>query len=229
MFQIDKYHLKSSQLFNALTDKELKALKEKQLIKDYAKGEIIFKEKSNPKGIYFVLKGKVKIFQTNQEAKQSIVYIYKKNDVFGYRPILAGEQHPVGAMALEKAEVAYIPKEHFLLLLDQSNILAQNLVLLLAEEFSVWVNRMTIFSQCSVKERMALTLLILEKVFQTDLKQKKTVINFNRDDFAAYVGTAKENLVRTLRVFKDEKLISTKGSKIIILNRVKLEEMIKHI
>ena len=229
MFSIDKIYLRSSQLFNNLSDKENKYLKEKQIFKSYAKGELIFKERSNPKGIYMVTKGRVKIFQTNQEAKQSIINIYGRGDVFGYRPILASELNPVGAMAMEKVEIMFIQKDVFSKLLERSNQLAQNLLMLLSREFSVWVNRMSVFPQCSVKERMIITLLLLEKVYGGDLKGKRTVININRDDFSAYVGTAKENLVRILRYFKDEKIIETKGSKIIILKRNVLEDMIKNL
>ncbi len=78
---------------------------------------------------------------------------------------------------------------------------------------------MTIFSQYAVKERAALSLLILNKVYQrTDEEGAKTVqISINRDDFAGFVGTAKETLVRMLRTFKDDGIIVSKGTKIKIL------------
>jgi len=55
---------------------------------------------------------------------------------------------------------------------------------------------------------------------------KYVVISINRDDFAGFVGTAKETLVRMLRNFKDEKIITTKGTKIIILRPRQLLHMI---
>ena len=76
---------------------------------------------------------------------------------------------------------------------------------------------MTVFSQYAVKERVALSLLILNKVYQNgEDKSKSVAITLNRDDFAGFVGTAKETLVRMLRTFKDDKIITTKGTKIIV-------------
>lgn len=215
---IDNYHLKSSSLFDFLTEEESRLVKGRLARKEYSQGEYIFKEKSFSRGVYIVRKGKVKIFQMNNEGKQSIVYIYKKGDYFGYRPILANEPHPVSAVAMDNTVISFISRELFLSLLDKSSTLANELLLTLSKEFSVWINKMTVFSQYGVKERVALSLLILNKVYQRDEDKSKSIaISINRDDFAGFVGTAKETLVRMLRIFKDEKIITTKGTKIIIL------------
>jgi CRP-like cAMP-binding protein len=77
---------------------------------------------------------------------------------------------------------------------------------------------MTVFSQYGVKERVALSLLILSRIYGKEVDDmKSTTIRLNRDDFAGFVGTAKETLVRMLRIFKNEKIISAKGTQIFIL------------
>ncbi len=216
--KIENYHLKSSSLFDFLSNDEVKVVKSKMIRKEFLKGEYLFKEKSFSKGIYIVRKGKVKIFQMNNEGKQSIVYIYKKGDYFGYRPILANEPHPVSAVAMDNTVISFIPREFFLSLIGKSTTLATELLHTLSKEFSVWINKMTVFSQYGVKERVALSLLILNKVYQQqEEKSKPVLIAINREDFAGFVGTAKETLVRMLRTFKDEGIIMTKGTKIIIL------------
>jgi CRP-like cAMP-binding protein len=217
-FNIENYHLKSSSFFDFLSNDETHLIKSRLTRKEYIKGEYLFKEKSFSKGIYIIEKGKVKIFQTNGEGKQSIVYIYKKGDFFGYRPILANEPHPVSAAAIDNTVVYFISKELFLTLLTKSSPLAKKLLVNLSKEFSVWINKMTIFSQYGVKERVALSLLILNKVYQRGEDRNQTAsISIGRDDFAGFVGTAKETLVRMLRTFKDEKIITTSGTKITIL------------
>jgi CRP-like cAMP-binding protein len=217
-YDIENYHLKSSSLFDFLSADEIKLVKSRMVRKEYQKGEYLFKEKSFSRGIYIIRKGKVKIFQMNNEGKQSIVYIYKKGDYFGYRPILANEPHPVSAVAMDNTVVSFISKDLFLSLLERSSTLANELLHILSKEFSVWINKMTIFSQYGVRERVALSLLILNKVYQhQEEKNKPVLIAINREDFAGFVGTAKETLVRMLRIFKDDKIITTKGTKIVIL------------
>jgi CRP-like cAMP-binding protein len=225
-FSIEKYHLKSSSLLDSLSNEESQLIKSNMIRKEYLKGECLFKEQTFSKGIYIIKKGKVKIFQTNNDGKEGIVYIYKKGDYFGYRPLLANEPHPVSAVAMDKVVVSFVPKEQFLDVLSTSSTLARELIANLSKEFSVWVNKMTIFSQHSVKDRVALSLLILHKVYQREDDSKNVFIAINRDDFAGFVGTAKETLVRMLRIFKNEKIITTKGTKIVILkHRVLLNMM----
>jgi CRP-like cAMP-binding protein len=226
-YNIENYHLKSSSLFDFLSKEEISIVKNKIIRKEYDRGEYLFKEKSFSRGIYIVRKGKVKIFQTNNEGKQSIVYIYKKGEYFGYRPILAKEPHPVSAVAMDNTVISFIPKELFLNLLERSSSLANELLHTLSKEFSVWVNKMTIFSQYGVKQRVALSLLILDKVYQLQEDDRKpALIAINREDFAGFVGTAKETLVRMLRTFKDDEVITTKGTKIIILKPTVLIKMV---
>lgn len=227
---IDKYHLKSTSFFDFLNKEEMHLVKSKMRREEFYKGEYLFKEKSYSKGIYIVRKGKVKIFQMNSEGKQSIVYIYKKGDYFGYRPLLADEAHPVSAMAMDNVVVSFIPRELFNSIISKSSHLSRKLLGVLSKEFSVWINKMTIFSQYAVKERVALSLLILNKVYQRDNENIKSVkIAIGRDDFAGFVGTAKETLVRMLRTFKDQNIIITKGTKITILKHKLLMEMVSDI
>ncbi len=89
---------------------------------------------------------------------------------------------------------------------------------------------MTVFAQYGVKERVAFSLLILGKVFQkNDKTNPNLTISIGREDLASYVGTAKESLVRMLRTFKNEKIITTKGSKIVILKYNELLEIVANL
>jgi CRP-like cAMP-binding protein len=226
-FNLDKYHLKSSSLFDLLAPEEAQLLKSKMSRKEYPKGDYLFREDSYPKGVFILRKGKVKIFQTNTEGKQSILCIYKKDDFFGYGSLLSNENHHVSAMAMENVVVSFIPSNVFLAMLQERTYLAMKLLTLSSKEFSAWMNKMSLFSQYGVKERVALSLLILSKVYQrSEIEGKTASISINRDDFAGFVGTAKETLVRMLRTFKDEGIITTKGTKITILKHRALTDMI---
>jgi CRP-like cAMP-binding protein len=216
MVNIENYHLKSFSLFEALNFRERELVKENLTRLEFKKKQMLFKEGSNPKGVYIVRKGKIKICKISDQGNQSIIYIYKKGDFFGHRPLLALDTQPVSAIAMDNVVVSYIPKEFFLLLFNKTESFARQLALSLAREFSVWINKMTVFTEYSLRERVALSLLILSKIYQKD-NEERVVISISRDDFASFVGAAKESLVRTLRLFKDEKIISAKNTKITVL------------
>jgi len=222
MFNLENYHLKSSSFSESLNPKEILFFKEKAIRMEFKKKQVLFKEGSFSKGVYIVRKGKIKIYKSNSQGTDSIVYIYKKGDYFGYRPLLAEDPNPVSAAAIDNTVVSFLPKEVFLTLFNRSDTLAKKIIINLSKEFSVWINKMTVFTQYSVKERIALSLLILSKVYQNS-DEKNIVISINRDDLASFVGTAKESLVRNLRYFKDEGIISTISTKIVVLKPKALE------
>lgn len=224
-FEIDKYHFKTDSILNGLSASELRFIKKETQGLDLKKGEVVFSEASYSKGVYILMKGKIKIYKSNKDGKEQIVYIYCKGEVMGHRPLLCEETHPVSAMALEDCVISFIPKKCFLQVLDQSTVFAKRLLSNLTHEFGVWINRLTIFAQQPVKERLVLSLLILNEKYKKEGKEQlPVIINLSREDLANYIGTTIETLVRMLRQLKDEKIISTSGRDIIIL---KPEELIR--
>jgi len=223
---LKKYHFISGSILEELPKKELLLLKEKMTRKELSKGAFIFREGSYPKGVYFLRKGKVKIFQTGVEGNAQIVYIYTKGESFGYRPILCNENHPVSAQTLEDTVISFIPKDAFLKALSISAGLSYKLLRNLSHEFTVWINRISAFGQMGMRERIALSLLILNEKYRKKGKEHLPVeISLSREDYANYIGTSVEPLVRALKYFKDEKLIRTIGRKIIVLDNKRLEKI----
>ncbi len=228
-FNFEKYQLKSLLFYDMLLPEEAVYAKSNAIHLEFKKGQTIIKEGTFSKGIYIIKKGKIKIHNSNTEGKESILYIYKRGEFFGYRPMVANEPNPVSASALEAVAVTFIPRDVFIELLDSSPVFARRLLASITSEFSVWVNKITLFSQHAVKERAAMALLILSQVYQkSSASSSKVVINIGRDDLAAYIGTAKETVVRMLRVFKDAKIISTRGTEIKILKPQVLEGYLKY-
>lgn len=223
-FHIDKYHFKSGSILEGLPQKEFRILKQGMVRIEEKRGKLIYREGTYSKGGYILRKGKVKIFQTNKDGKEQIVYIYKKGELMGYRPLLCNEPHPISAVTLEDCIISFIPKKCFLEALQASGVLANRLLVNLSHEFSVWINKISVFAQQPVRARIALSLLILsEKYRKQERKDIPVVIDLSRDDLASYVGTAKETLVRLLHDLKQRHIVSSKGRKITILKPEELE------
>lgn len=225
-FKIEKYHFKTDSILDGLPVKEFRLLKQEMQRMEIKKGKIVYREGSYSKGAYILRKGKVKIYQTNRDGKEQIAYIYRKGEIMGYRPILCDELHPVSAAALEDCVVSFIPRKYFLYALDESPVLARRLLTNLTHEFTVWINKLTLFAQQPVRERVTLSLLIINEKYKKEGKEHlPVVINLSREDLANYVGTTIETLVRILRYLKDEKIIATRGRRIIILKPKELEKI----
>ena len=223
VFPIDKFHFRSNSVLEGLPKEELKYLESKMIVHKYKRGQNIFVEGTIPNGIYYLTKGKIKKYKSDQDGKEQIIYVCNEGELLGYQALLCGEPYSDSAAALEESLVSFIAKKDFLEILDRSTVLSKKLLINLSHEFGVLINSIATFAHKSVRERLALSLLILKDKYKIKGEENKPVeIILPREDLANIIGVALETLVRLLHNFKDEGLIETEGRKIRILNLTKL-------
>lgn len=223
IFPIENWDFKSDSILKDLPENLYKKLLAHTTEQVYKKGEIIFREGAYPTGIFFISGGRVKKYKVDKERREHIIYVANTGELIGYHAILAQDRYPDFAATLEESKIIFIPKENFLEVLNQSTVLTNRLLKTLSHEFAVLANSVTLFSHKSVRERMALQLIVLREKYKVDFQQGMTVeINLSRDDLANLVGTARENVIRVLSDFKEEGILETKGRKIMITNVNKL-------
>jgi CRP-like cAMP-binding protein len=223
IFPIDKWSFESESILANLPAADMELLMLRRSDHLYKKGEVIFREGAFPTGIFYIAAGMVKKYKLDKEGREHIIYVANAGELLGYHAILSDENHLDSAAVLEDSTISFIPKEDFLEAIRQSDVLNRRLLKTLSHEFAVLANSLTAFAQRSVRERLALQLIVMREKYKVDSKAGMPVeINLSRDDLASLVGTARENVVRTLSMFKDEGILETKGRKIIVLDVKKL-------
>lgn len=216
LFPIDKWDFKTESIFADLPEEDmaLLAVPSPQL---YKKGEIIFREGAYASGIFYIVEGKVKKYKADTEGREHIIYVANTGELIGYHALLAEEHYLDSAAALEQSSIAFIAKENFLAVIQLSSVLSGRLLKTLSHEFSVLSNSLSLLSHKPVRERLALQLIVLREKYKVNFQPgMPVVINMGRDDLASLVGTARENVVRILKEFKEAGILETKGRKIIV-------------
>jgi len=222
----ERFIFKSDMAFSNLPDNIKEVFLSQMTVKQFRKKQNIFTEGTYPAGIYFIKKGKVKKYKSLNGGKEQILYVCSEGELLGYAAFLSEEMYPDSAASLTDATIGFLSKDKLLKLLDQYDELSKMLMKNLSHEFGVLVNFIATFTQKTVRERVALTLLILQEKFKDNIDENNEIqINLTRADFANIVGTAVATLVRLLHDFKEEKLIRTQGRKIIITNKIQLLEI----
>ncbi|HWI90748.1 MAG TPA: Crp/Fnr family transcriptional regulator [Flavisolibacter sp.] len=223
IFPIDKWNFRSESVLTDLPSNDLALLMANKTEQIYKKGEIIFREEAYPSGIFYITDGKVKKYKVDKDRREQIIYVANSGELLGYHAVLDESRYPDSAAALEESKIAFIPKEDFLDTLRQSDVLTRRLLKTLSHEFAVLANSLTMYAQKSVRERLALQLIIIREKYKVNFKPGMPVeINMSRDDLASLVGTARENVVRILSEFKESGILETKGRKIIVQDVTKL-------
>jgi CRP/FNR family transcriptional regulator len=184
----------------------------------YEKGESVFKEGIFPSGIYFIKKGKVKIFKMAPDGREKVLRLMKAGDFIGHKDLISCERFSYSASAFENTTLYFIDKESFNKLLAKKDI-SLYFMRLIANELSNTENELLNISYMPVKGRLIDALLNLN-----DNSEKSLTIS--RDELAGFVGSARETVIRLLSELRKQNLISIQGRLIHVvdtpgLNRIK--------
>lgn len=188
----------------------------------FKKGQLVFYQGGVATGVFLMKRGRAKIFSIGIYGRQQIFYIYKRGDLLGYHALLCNEAYEDSCEALEDCEILFISKDDFNHLLQKISNLKLLLIQNMSHEFGVLVNTITILAQRTLRERLALYLLILQDRYY-DEKSKKSIIMLPREDLANIIGTTRESLGRLLKDFKEEKYIQIdkRAIELVKLNELK--------
>jgi CRP-like cAMP-binding protein len=223
-FTIKKFISQSDSIFKNIPV-DIKTELEKQMVnKTFRKGQNLFIEGTYPAGIFYLKEGLVKKYKTDHDGNEHILYLCSNGELIGYSALLCNEAYPDSAAAIETSKLGFIPKEYFLKTIYDSRELMLNLLSSLSHEFSVLTNSITVFAHMTVRERLALILLILMSSFRKMNHTEPVEIVLSREDLSNMVGAATETVVRLIQEFRKEEIINTSGKKIIV---IKPQELIK--
>jgi CRP-like cAMP-binding protein len=203
----------------------LQALTEHRNANSYKKKELIYSEGNHPNRLYYILKGKVKVYKTNEDGKELVTDLYSAGDFLGHIALLEGTIYKDSAEALEKTEIAIIPKEDFDEIISMNTEVAKKFIQLLAKNVSEKENLLLALAYNSLRRKVADALLKVQKKYKLE-NNENFEIDMSRENLASIAGTATESLIRTLSDFRQEKLIDITKGNITILNKEKLENLV---
>lgn len=226
MLNINRFDFESDKILSSLLKKERNLFLSLTEPLFFKKGHLIFYDAGLPTGVFLLQSGRAKIYKTGSDGKEQIFYIYKQGDLFGYHALLCNEKYEDSCEALEDCKTLFISRANFEHLLAQLPRLKTLLIQNMGHEFGVLVNTIKVLAQKPLRERLALYLLVLDKRYYNEERQK-SVIDLPREDLANIIGTARESLGRLLKEFKEEKLIEIHNKKITIVDINRLEKLAK--
>ena len=189
----------------------------------YKKKQYLFSEGNYPNALYFLSKGRIKTYKSNEDGRELITNLYKDGDFIGYVDLLEEQPYRESAVVMEDSELVMIPKEDFFALLHNNRDVANKFIKILSDNLAEKEERLLKLAYNSVRKRVAEALLLLDRQYRNE--GDKASLSISREDLANIVGASTEGVIRTLADLRDEKLIEISGGKINILNPDKLRRL----
>lgn len=184
----------------------------------YNKGEIIFREDEEVRGIFFVYDGTVKVHKHWGNEKELILRFARKGNIIGHRGLGKDLVYPVSGTAIELTTTCFFPLDFFQASLKVNYDFLFELMQFFAIELKESERNMRNLVHMPVKNRIAQALMTLEEKFGITEDGYIDII-ISRQDFASFAGTTYETVFRVLNEFVLESIIEIDRKRIKILNR----------
>lgn len=189
---------------------------------DFKKGQDIFREGDKVEGIYFVMKGAVKVHQTWGD-NEFIIRFARAGDVVGHRG-QGMTTFPVSATALEQTKVCFVANELLEAVFKKDHAFLYKMMQLYSTELLRAEKRMRDLALLPVKSRVADALLMLSETFGRNADGYIRV-PVTRLDIASYAGTTYEAVFRLLTQWAQKGFVNTSGKSI----RINDDQYLQHL
>jgi CRP/FNR family transcriptional regulator len=213
----------SCPLFKNLSDKDLKTIEEKLVLRNFRNKENILREGNDNANLFIIRTGVVRVDTYSNNKRQTLSFL-KEGDFFGEIAVFTGDITSANVVSVVNSEIYTLKKEDLEELVTEIPGLAKNFIQYLAIRVRTADKVIYDYAFKMLESRVASKLLNLMMMFKGK-DEEKTFINLpiTHQDLADYVGTSRETVTKILAKFRDRGIIEVQTKKITILDEKRLE------
>ena len=220
--------LQNLSVFSRLSDEELQLICEKARERSYEKGEIIFFEYDEPKKLYLLAEGKVKLTVMSPEGQEKVLTILQEGDLFGEISLFDHNPHPVTAEVQEKAQLFILPWSDLEKIILQRPSMALKIIEALARKTRLLTSQIRELVFQDARGRLAALLQRLSDDFGVETDEGIRIeLVLTHQEIANLLGTSRVTVTKMINNFISRELIKIEDRKIVIKAPEKLEEIIE--
>ena len=209
-------------IFSFLSDEELKKIVDMTGHKSYKKGELLCREGEKSDTLFIINEGGVKISKLTKDGKEQIVHILTSGDFFGELSLFSNnETYNFDVYAISATKICTLTKQNMDEILMNNPEISLKLLQVITKRLSDTENLAQNLATNDAEIRIAYMLLEFAEKYGVPTNQGLQVkLPISREEMASYVGVTRETISRKLSIFEELGIISHKGNKMIIINKL---------
>lgn len=192
---------------------DLDTLAELMVTRSYAPDELIFLEGNTPSGIWFILRGQVKIVKVGSGGRIQALCIASSGKCFGTCPLFNQNGNPANAQALTEVILLMLPQEDLEYLMKNNIRLAWVLLKIYSQYLAQLARLSESLGSLSVSDRI--NDCLLHHAAHTD---SQLVVSLTHEKLAELAGTVREVVSRHLSELAEQNVVQLEFGRIILLN-----------
>ena len=188
---------------------------------------MLFVEEEEPRGVFVLCRGRVKLSITSSEGKALITRIAGPGEVLGLNAAVSGKPYELTAETLEPCQVNFVRREDFVRFLGQHGEASLRAAQQLSSRYQAACEQIRSLGMSHSAAARLARFLLDGAVKGRDAKEAARVrMTLTHEQIGQMIGTSRETVTRTLGEFKDQRLITRSGSTVVIQDRAALETLV---
>jgi CRP/FNR family cyclic AMP-dependent transcriptional regulator len=220
--------VKEEHLFCNLAATTLQRLNEIKSTAVYPKSAVLFIEGQQPRGVFVLCTGKVKLSTSSKEGKTIITKLSSPGDLLGLNATMSNRPYEVTAEMVEPGQANFIARDAFLTFLRENGDVAVRVAEQLSRNYYIAYEEIkTLGLTVSPSEKFAKLLLSWSSESKDPAKSLQLRMTLTHEEIAEMIGMTRETVSRLFSEFKKRQFLRVKGASITILNKAALERMLQ--
>jgi CRP/FNR family transcriptional regulator, cyclic AMP receptor protein len=220
--------VREEHLFCNLSAPALHRLSEIKSTAVYPKTAMLFIEGQQPRGVFVLCAGKVKLSTSSREGKTIITKLSDPGDMLGLNATISNRPYEVTAEMVEAGQANFIARDAFLQFLREHGEVAVRVAEQLSRNYyTAYEEIRTLGLTTSPAEKFAKLLLSWSVQSKNTEKPGQIRMNLTHEEIAEMIGTTRETVSRLFSEFKKKELLEVKGTSLTIRNRAALERILQ--
>jgi CRP/FNR family cyclic AMP-dependent transcriptional regulator len=191
------------------------------------RGSMLYGEGQNPRGVYILQEGRVKLSLESAHGKTLLLQIAGAGDMLGMNAAITGQPYEATAETLERCRIGFISRADLLKALARDRTGYEEIAESLSRKLSAVVEhtRMLFLSQ-SATEKVVRLLIQWCNEFGIDTDEGISISpRLTHEEMAQMICVSRETVTRVLGSLKRKQLIKLRGKVIVIPNREALQKI----
>lgn len=216
-----------SQAFGELTSPLAGAMEAVTLTNSYPAGAVLFAEGQASRGIFVVVRGRVKLSVCARDGRTLILRIAEAGEVLGAASAVVGREYEATAEVQDPAEVGFLRQSALARLMRQSGEFALWITQQISHDYNATCREIRdLMLSDSASERLARLLVGWLDHHAEAGHPSRMKLGLTHEEIAQMIGTSRETVTRLFAGFKKQHLIQQNGATLVVPNRAALESLI---
>ncbi len=216
--------LRSTPLFQGLSEDLLETISRKALLRTYRAGEAVVNEEDPVRSLSVVLDGQVKLSKSSAEGREQTLTLLGPGDPFGLCTAFASNDFPASAVTLKKTTILTIPGSAVEDIVRQEPMLLLNIIRVLSLRLKETMRLVEALALKEIPQRVA-SFILHDLAKQDTGSQCSLELAITHRELAKIIGATPEALSRALKKMSEDGLLRVDGRMITVYDRKALKEL----